>query len=346
MSWVPRSLLILAAPLLASVPVGAAAADSAATPIMTVSAIDSIGIPVTDMERAQTFYTTVLGFSKVAEHEIAGDAYEHLYGVFGMRLRIVRLRLGAEAIELMQFMTPRGRTLPVDSRSNDRWFQHVAIIVSDMDRAYARLRESGVEFASNEPQRLPDWNPNAGGIRAFYFHDPDGNILEILQFPPGKGAARWQQRGGPLFLGIDHTAIVVASTEASLAYYRDQLGLQVAGRSENWGTEQEHLNGVFGAHLRITTLRAAQGPGVELLEYRAPRDGRPIPADTRATDRWYWQVNLRALAPDSRLGAAINERTAIDSAGLVTLPDASLGFRSGVVQRDPDGHAALLEFGP
>src|SRR5439155_656512 len=82
---------------------------------------------------------------------------------------------------------------------------------------------------------------------------PDGHALEVLWFPPGKGAAKWQRRDA-LFLGIDHTAIVVGDTARSLACYRDALGLVVAGESENWGPEQERLNNVAGARLRITTL--------------------------------------------------------------------------------------------
>ena len=38
-------------------------------------------------------------------------------------------------------------------------------------------------------------------------------------------------------------------------------GMRVAGESENYGDEQEHLNNVFGARLRITGLRALRGPG-------------------------------------------------------------------------------------
>ena len=79
---------------------------------------------------------------------------------------------------------------------------------------------------------MPDWNKNAGGIKAFYFKDPDGHALEILQFPADKGNPKWQQLAAAhpdrLFLGIDHTAIVVGDTEASLKFYRDVLGLQVA----------------------------------------------------------------------------------------------------------------------
>src|SRR5690242_5200300 len=82
--------------------------------------------------------------------------------------------------------------------------------------------------------------------------------------------------------------------------------MTVAGESENYGTEQEHLNNVFGARLRITALRASAGPGIELLEYLAPRDGRPMPVDTRASDDWYWQVNVRAdvSAADQAVRAA------------------------------------------
>jgi catechol 2,3-dioxygenase-like lactoylglutathione lyase family enzyme len=310
-----------------------------------IAAVDSIGITVSDLTRSTTFYRDVLGFEVVSDKEVSGAPYERLYGLFGVRLRVVRMRLGAESIELMQFLAPRGRPNPIDTRSNDRWFQHVAIIVSDMDRAYARLRQFNVAHASSGPQRLPEWNPNAGGIQAFYFRDPDDNHLELLQFPPGKGSARWQAKDR-LFLGIDHTAIVVSDTERSLAYYRDRLGLSVAGASENYGTEQEHLNNVFGARLRITALRAPAGPGIEFLEYLAPRNGRPIPADTVASDLWYWQINLR-----------VDPAAALDAAGTRDLPSlvsslpveagvSELGIARGLVARDPDGHASLLYAAP
>src|SRR5207245_9929032 len=109
--------------------------------------------------------------------------------------------------------------------------------------------------------------------------DPDVHPVELLAFPEGKGAAKWHKTSDRLFLGIDHTAIAVSDTESSLKFYRDVLGLRVAGESENYGTEQEHLNNVFGARLRITALRAASRPGIESLEYLATRDGRPITAD-------------------------------------------------------------------
>ena len=307
-------------------------AGRAGTPV--VQAVDSIGITVADMERAVAFYSQVLTFEKDSEVEVTGSEYEHLEGVFGLRLRVVRMRLGAEHIELREFLAPQGRPFPADTRSNDRWFQHIAIITNDMDRAYRRLREFKVRHASTGPQRLPDWNQNAGGIQAFYFRDPDGHHLEVLQFPPDKGDPKWQRPSERLFLGIDHTAIVVGDTEASLKFYRDTLGMRVAGESENYGIEQERLNNVFGARLRITALRAGTGPGIEFLEYLAPRDGRPIPGDQRANDIAHWETRFTAgdvKAAAARLGARP-----------VEIPKGGLPFEKGFLAPDPDGHAVEI----
>jgi catechol 2,3-dioxygenase-like lactoylglutathione lyase family enzyme len=340
MRWLRKSgILILA--LLAGSDLAVSAQPHA--PGSTVRAVDAIGMTVADVDRAADFFANVLSFEKVSEVEVAGDAYEHLEGVFGLRMRIVRMRLGDESIALTEYLAAKGRPAPPDSRSNDRWFQHIAIIVSDMGRAYQWLRQHHVEHASSGPQVLPAWNKNAAGIRAFYFRDPDGDVLEILQFPPDKGDPKWHQSNDKLFLGIDHTAIVVADTDASLRFYRDFLGFKVAGESENYGAEQEHLNNVFGARLRITSLRAPRGPGIELLEYLSPRDGRPMPADERANDLAHWQTELLTADADAALRAADAAKVTAVSAGVVTLRDAELGFRKAVTLRDPDGHVLQLD---
>jgi catechol 2,3-dioxygenase-like lactoylglutathione lyase family enzyme len=309
---------------------------------LAVTAVDAVGMTVSDMDRALAFYTTVLPFEKVSDREVSGRPYELLSGIFGARSRLVRLRLGSEEIELTEFLAPKGRPIPPDMRGNDRLFQHIAIVVNDMTKAYAILRAHGVEHASTGPQRLPDWNPNAGGISAFYFRDPDRHFLEVISFPAGKGQPRWQETPSKLFLGIDHTAIVVDDTNASLRFYRDALGLQVAGESENYDVEQEHLNNVFGARLRITALRAAQGPGVELLEYLAPRDGRPAPYDLRANDIAHWQTTLVTDRLDPLVGLARDHRIALVSPGAVDTTPLTAGFRAGALTRDPDGHGLRL----
>jgi len=317
--------------LLAAGPAAAARVDEVAC----------IGNTVSDLERARDFYVQVLGFRADDEREEAGPELERRTGVFAARTRTARLVLGTECLELTEYLAQKGRPVPAEARSNDRDFQHIAIVVSDMDRAYARLREAHVEYASSGPQELPAWNPNAGGIKAFYFRDPDRHVLEVIWFPPGKGAARWHpsSKDAPLTLGIDHTAIVVTDTEASLSFYRG-LGLVEAGHSENYGPEQEQLNGVYGARLRITQVRAARGPGIEFLEYLAPRNGRPYPSDERGSDVFHWQVQII-----SHEGPALLAGLRAARASFVSVPGAprpsfdQLPLRV----RDPDGHVLQLE---
>jgi catechol 2,3-dioxygenase-like lactoylglutathione lyase family enzyme len=303
-------------------------------PDIAVSRVESVGFTVSDMDKALDFYTRVLPFEKISDVETSGSDFERLSGVFGARVRVVRLRLGDEVLELTEYLASTGRPIPIDSRSNDRWFQHIAIIVSDMDKAYAMLRANKVRHASTGPQTLPSYITAAAGIRAFYFKDFDNHVLEILSFPPDKGASKWHDLGktGKLFLGIDHTAIVVGDTETSLRFYRDTLGLSVAGESMNYGNEQEHLNNVAGARLHISGLKTSMpGISVEFLRYLAPVNGRPYPADSNSNDLWHWQTSFEAVFPFSFI-----------STGTVLFEKPVLGFRHAALVRDPDGHAVRI----
>ena len=304
--------------------------------------VSTVGFTVSDMDKALDFYTHVLPFERVSDKEVWGTELEHLSGVFGSRVRVVDLKLGHEVLELTEYLTPQGRPMPVDSRSNDRWFQHIAIIVSDMDKAYAQLRANKVRHASTGPQTLPAYITAAAGIRAFYFKDPDNHVLEILQFPSDKGALKWHERtkSGDLFLGIDHTAIVVGDSDESLKFYRDTLGLTVAGTSDNYGPEQEHLNNVFGAKLHITGLHTKEdGIAVEFLEYIAPRDGRPFPGETRSNDLWHWETTFDAGGIDKFFSAY---KADFISSVVVSFVQPVLGFHKAAALRDPDGHAVRL----
>jgi catechol 2,3-dioxygenase-like lactoylglutathione lyase family enzyme len=299
---------------------------------------ETVGMTVSNMDRSVEFFSKVLGFEQVNDVEVHGAEYEKLQGVFGARMRVVRMKLGEEVIELTEYLAPEGRPIPLDSRSNDHWFQHIAVVVSDMDKAYQQLRAHKVRHASTGPQTIPASNKTAAGIRAFYFKDPDGHNLEIIYFPYGKGDPRWQQKKDKLFLGIDHTAIVVSSTQNSLKFYRDLLGLKLAGESLNYGTEQEHLNNVAGARLHISGLRAKNGPGIEFLEYLRPRDGRPTPKDTRANDLWHWQTTLSTTSVEAAVRKLNGGRGRMISPGVAQIADKNFPFTKGFLARDPDGH--------
>jgi len=275
-----------------------------ARPAFGADAIGCLALNVSNAASLAAFYTGVLDFSARAQETSAGA-------------KRVRLALGDACVVLVEPLAPGGRPIAPGMRSNDLGFQHMAIVVRDMDAAYARLHAARVRQTSPEPQRIPDWNTAAAGIRAFYFRDPEGHDLELIWFPQGKGDPRWQAPGERLFLGIDHTAIAVADTARSIAFYRERLGLRVAGESENYGPEQERLNGVAGSRVRITGLRAGRGIGIELLEYLSPRDGRPAP-ELAEGDLGLWVTTVDVADP------------------------RALGVADGAILRDPDGHALRI----
>jgi catechol 2,3-dioxygenase-like lactoylglutathione lyase family enzyme len=287
----------------------------------------SISRVVSDLTRAESFYRSVLRFGSISRGRTDSEVLRAL-GSEGEAVEL-RLRLGEEELVLVQFESA-GRNYPVDSQSNDLWFQHLAIVVSDMDAAYSRLRSSaGWQPISTEgPETLPASN---GGVRAFKFRDPDGHPLELLWFPPRHASPKWEERmrtapSDEPFLGIDHTALSVSSTRRSLAFYRS-LGLSIAEETVNAGPAQSRLDGLSAARVRVTGLRPAgsAGPGLELLAYRPPGRAREDASVTDLSMEW---TTLGAIAPGP---AAANDR----------------GRAPALVKKiaavsDPDGHRFVL----
>ena len=222
--------------------------------------------------------------------------------------------LGEERIEIAQAADPR----PDPFLSNETGFQHFALVVADMRRAYAQLSACAgwrpISLAG--PERLPK---SSGGATAFKFRDPEGRPLELLQFPPDAIPPLWRARFAAdperVFHGIDHTGITVRDAETSAAFWAS-VGLQVMHRQLNRGPEQARLDALAAtadAQVEIVSLLPPDGlrPGVEMLCYRHP------PTAIRA-------------APDLSIAAT----TVVMSA-----PQPQ-----GVGDRDPDGHR--LAFAP
>ncbi len=311
-----------------------------------VKKVEAIGMTVKDMNRSVKFYHEVLGFQKIADEEFMGKEYEKLEGIFGLHTRVVRMRLGDEMIELTDYLTSGGRSIPEDAKANDLSFQHIAIVVSDMGRAYVQLRKYNVEYVSTAPQTLPATIIPAAGIKAFYFHDPDNHNLELIYFPRGKGQPKWhKENSGKIFLGIDHTAIAVSNTDSSLKFYQTLLGIERKGESFNFGTEQEHLNNVEGASLHITGLRSLSGPGIEFLQYLKPGVGKLFPADTKPDDIWYWQTILIVGDAEELCNQFKSFGYQFVSKGIVQIKSKSGKSFKAFIVRDGDGHAMLIKSG-
>ena len=307
--------------------------------IVQVQRIRAIGLTVTNTDQSMDFYTQALGFEPVSDITVEGQGYSDLENVPLAKIRIVTLQLGDELIELMEYLNLEGKPIPRDSQSNDLWFQHMAIVVSDMDRAYAKVRSFPIDHISMEPQTIPPDNEASAGVRAFKFKDPDRHNLELIWFPPDKGQDKWHQKNDRLFQGIDHSAIAVANTEQSLQFYRDFLGMQVKSGSLNSGETQAHLDGLPEAKVRVTPVGPAQPSlGIELLDYIAPANGRTMPSDWKSSDIAHMQLEL--VVNDIEQAVALLRQNGVQfvSSRIVQFTDN----RQGCLVKDPNGHAMLL----
>ena len=307
---------------------------------MALIRISRISFTTADADRLGSFYRQAFGFEATETEHHGGTSFARLTGVEGAQARALPLRLGEETIELLAF-TRRGAPYPADIGCDDPRFQHIAIVVADMETAYLRLCECGgwTAITRPAPQRLP---AGSGAVTAFKFRDPEGHPLELLAFPPDNVPPRWREaphRHGPC-LGIDHSAIVVSGTAPSISFYQQVLGFSVVGGSLNRGRGQEQLDAVPGAVVEVTALDPGAGnpPHLELLCYRSPGLPRGAPAALHSNDIAATRLTLEVddvAALEHRLAAA---RVRFISTGTVALRDN----RPALLIRDPDGHALLL----
>ncbi|KQO65389.1 VOC family protein [Methylobacterium sp. Leaf88] len=230
--------------------------DSGAGPLR----LDRIRLVSADPETLARYFTAALGFTRVTSTRPLVDRRT----TFGET--VVSLRLGAQAVDLVGFDRP-GRPYPDVVPGWSPLFQHIAIVVSDMAAAVSRLSATPGwrPISTAGPERLP---AASGGVTAFKFRDPEGHPLEFLAFPPGQVPEAWRGGGPDPCLGLDHSAISVTDTAASLAFYAG-LGFRAASRSTNVGPAQARLDGVPDPHVTVTGLRppGAPTPHVELLDY-------------------------------------------------------------------------------
>lgn len=307
-----------------------------------VQRIRAVGLPVSNADRARDFYTQALGFQVVSDITINDPNYCKLEGVSETRIRIMTLQLGEETIELIEYLDSPGNPVPPDSHSNDRWFQHCAIVVSNMDRAYAHLCSFPIEPISSSPQTIPPDNTEAAYIQAFKFKDLDRHNLELIWFPLDKGQAKWHQPTEQLFLGIDHTAIVVTDIDQSLYFYRDLLGMNAEGGSINWRETQAKMDGLPNAKVHVTALRPVQGGlGIELLDYVEPTNGRSIPHHWNSTDIAHVQTEFVVKDLRQMMEHLHNQNIPLIESPIIELPN-QLPYKQGCRVNDPTGHTLLL----
>jgi catechol 2,3-dioxygenase-like lactoylglutathione lyase family enzyme len=142
-----------------------------------VCGLHHAGLTVANLERSIAFYTGQLGLKLIGVWEHAGEGVGLVTGYPGASVRQAFLRIpGADGVlELLEYT---GGGAAIDPANGNAGAVHVALVVDDLDAAYARLKAQGCRFVS--PPTRTARNPVLHG-KVAYLIDPDGIRIELYE---------------------------------------------------------------------------------------------------------------------------------------------------------------------
>lgn len=128
---------------------------------MSTNRLDHVAFQVSDLQRSIDFYTGTLGLRLMFEQidETHGEAFAFM-------------ELDGGNLELLQALDPEE---PLPGGGSQRHCPHVAIGVDNLDERIRVLNEKGVVL-DRGPLLIE------GKVRWCYFSDPDGNIIEYVEW--------------------------------------------------------------------------------------------------------------------------------------------------------------------
>ena len=141
-----------------------------------------VGLTVSNLDRSIRFYRDVLGLHFLGEIRMEGRETEEIFQRQHCRARVAYLN-GSDhpqmpPLELIQFLDDEPERQPASLFRTS--VSEVCFYTDQAEKAYEDLRKQGVECLS-EPQMFDFTGDGFGRSKAFYFKDPDGIILEMME---------------------------------------------------------------------------------------------------------------------------------------------------------------------
>jgi catechol 2,3-dioxygenase-like lactoylglutathione lyase family enzyme len=133
-----------------------------------------------DADRLVRFYRELFGFEVEFDFpwDETNEAFQQSHAVHESAGRVVMISNGASRLEIFEYQKPAPRPDIAGRANADLGIAHFAIEVRGIEQEYARLVAAGMQFQSALVTQTPT-------IRMAYGRDPDGNIIELIDFAAG-----------------------------------------------------------------------------------------------------------------------------------------------------------------
>ena len=200
--------------------------------VLPITGLAHVGFMVSDLERARSFYTGVLGYHDI--YDLKDSAGKVAMAFFKINDdQCIEISPGLPANQIIRFT-------------------HVALSTSNIEKLHAMLQARGLQIGDIQTGR--------DGNRNFGLKDPENHIVEFVQYMPGSmlSQTRGKYLQGRISRHLYHTGITVAHEDIMLAFYRDKLGFVEFWRGGPAGEKTAWIN------LRTPGTR---GDYVELMLY-------------------------------------------------------------------------------
>jgi len=131
--------------------------------------LDHIGIAVTDLHAALTFYRDALGLDVSAPHEVPTEQVRARFVPVG-QVSLELLESTSDTSAIARFVTTRGPGL-----------HHLTLLVDDIQAALDQLKARGVQLIDETPR------PGVNGSAVAFIHPSaaQGVLIELKQIAPG-----------------------------------------------------------------------------------------------------------------------------------------------------------------
>ena len=145
-----------------------------------------VNIVARDWRKLADFYTNVFGCKPVPpERDLSGAWVDRLTGIQGVHIQGIHLRLpgygeSGPTLEIFGYDPPGAEgAKSIDSRG----FAHIAFAVDDVKAALETVMTAGGGAVG---ETVVIGVPGKGTVTVVYATDPEGNIVELQKWSPGK----------------------------------------------------------------------------------------------------------------------------------------------------------------